>query len=346
MGSTVEQVDVRSTAPDGPAAAGPGANRRLVAATRRWVAAGIIEEAQADAILAAEPGTGPSRSSLLAEVLAYLGSALVVAAVAVLVGDRWSEFSPLLQVLLVTVATAAGLVAGGLARGRRGDASARVTSVLWLASLGGVAGLCGLVLGERNLDVPGDVAALVTVVVTLTVGAVLYALHRGALQLVPVVGLSAAVAPLALQLTGTEYQPAYGALVLAAGVAWLAQSFRPVLRPGPVGFVAGGVVAYTGCMILADEWVTLGLALAVLGALGLVLVSLRTRELVHLFVGAVGLFVTLPRFAVEVFGESVGAPLALLAVGVLVIAVAVLTGRLHRRSDRTGNGPVDLRASR
>lgn len=341
MGTTLERVDLRGAGTDGP-----GPNRRLADATRRWVSAGIIDEAQAEAILAAEPGAGPSRSALLAEVLAYLGSALVVAAVAVLVGDRWNEFSSLLQVLLVAAATAAGLGAGALARGRPGDAFARVTSVLWLASLGGVAGLCALVLGERNLDVPGDVAALVTVVVTLAVGVALYALHRGALQLVPVVGLSAAVAPLALQLTGTEYQPAYGTLVLAAGAAWLAQSFRPVLRPGPVGFVAGGVVAYTGCMIVADEWVTFGLALAVVGALGLVLVSLRTRELVHLFVGAVGLFITLPRFAVEVFGESVGAPLALLAVGVVVIAVAVLTGRLHRRSGRSDDGPVDLRAAR
>jgi hypothetical protein len=99
------------------------------------------------------------------------------------------------------------------------------------------------------------------------------------------------------------------------------------------------VIPYLGSPLLADPWVLVGLGLGVGGAVALVLVSLRTRDLVHLFTGAVGLFVTLPRFAVEVFGESVGAPLALLVVGMIVIGVAVMAGRLHRH-DGGSSGPV------
>lgn len=306
-----------------------GRLRSIESETARWVDAGLITAEQASAVVEFERRSATGRSPVVAEVLAYLGAALVVAAVVTLVASRWSDLVLGPKLVLLGVAAAVGVVGGAVARTRSGGAFDRVTTVLWFASLGAVGGFVAVAAGIEGLDWSED-AVPVAVAGTVTAAALgLYLFHRRGPQLLALTGSSTAFVALLLQLAGVEYAPAYGSVLILAGAMWLLQSLVPLLRPAPVAFVAGGVIAYIGSAVMSDEWVIAGLTIGVAGAVAIVVLSLRTRDLVHLFTGAVGLFVTLPRFAVELIGESIGAPLALLVVGVLVIAVSVLAGRLH-----------------
>lgn len=104
---------------------------RWPASTARWVQEEIITEDQARRIIEFESLPAGTRSTLLAEVLGYLGAALTVTAIAALTGEQWSEISFAGHVVIVAAATsigaAGGAVAGhrlrsaGPARGRSGD---------------------------------------------------------------------------------------------------------------------------------------------------------------------------------------------------------------------------------
>jgi hypothetical protein len=313
-------------APHGPA----GGGHDLTAQTERWVAAGLISPEQAEAIRGFEAERAAPRSTLLAEVLAYLGGALVVAAVATVVASRWEDIAVGGRLAVLGVATAIGVAGGAVARARPGPAFDRVTSVLWVAAVAGLGGFTAVAVGGEGLDVAEDTIGplISSVAAALAIG--LYALHRRALQLLAVGVSTTALVVSVVAGYGDENTTLMGIVLMALGVAWLAQSFRPVLPPYWMGFLLGGLVAWIGSTVLADDLPVVGLGLGALGAAGLLALSVRTRDLLQLGVGALGLFVTLPRLAIEVFGSSVGGPLALLVVGVLVLVVALMAGRVGR----------------
>ena len=108
-----------------------------------------------------------------APVLAYLGAALVLAAVATVVASRWEDIALAGRLAVIGIGTAIGLVGGAVARRRPGPPFDRVTSVLWLASVAGIAGLAGLVFGSDGLDVSEDVLPAVAAGTSGAVAAVL-----------------------------------------------------------------------------------------------------------------------------------------------------------------------------
>jgi hypothetical protein len=63
----------------------------------RWVAAGVIQPEQGEAILALEAApaeTGGGRRAVVVEVLGYLGGGLALVAGFVLGGESWSRLGP------------------------------------------------------------------------------------------------------------------------------------------------------------------------------------------------------------------------------------------------------------
>ena len=301
--------------------------------TDRWVLAGIISRRQADEIRQHEQQRAGPRSTLLAEVLTYLGAALVLAAVATVVASRWEDIALVGRLAVIGIGTAIGLVGGAVARKRPGPPFERVTSALWLASVAGIAGLAGLVFGSDGLDVPEDVLPAVVAGTSGAVAAVLYALHRRALQLLTGALTSTVFVMALIAVPADESATGAGIVAMTLGVAWMLQSLRPVLPPYWAGFLFGGVTAWVGSSTLAVDHPLLGLGLGALGAGVILGLSIHTRDLLQLGVGALGMFITLPRLAIEVFGSSIGGPLALLIVGVLVLMVALMAGRMARRGD-------------
>lgn len=307
----------------------------LTSQTRRWVAAGLITEQQATAIHDYEHERAGPRSLLLAEVLGYLGGALVVAAVVAVLANRWDTIGLTGRLAVLGVATAVGIVGGAAARRRRGASSDRLTSVLWLASVAGVAGFTATLVGDQGLDIAEDAIGIVTAATASVVAAALYALHRRALQLVVVGTATTALVGAVVSSVVPDSTTATGIALMAVGVAWIVQSLKPVLVPSWSGFLVGGIVAWVGSGLLADRFPALGLGLGAAGAIAILVLSVQTRDLLQLGIGALGLFATLPRLAVVLFGGSVGGPLALLLTGGLVLLVALMAARMarHRRED-------------
>jgi hypothetical protein len=61
--------------------------------------------------------------------------------------------------------------------------------------------------------------------------------------------------------------------------------------------------------------------------------SVGVRRTVLLGFGALAVFVYLLRLALQYLGETLGAPLALLVAGVVLLGVAVLTARLRHLTE-------------
>jgi hypothetical protein len=299
--------------------------------TAGWVAEGIIDADQARRIVALEAARGSPRSTLLAEVLGYLGAALVVAALAALMSDRWSDIPLAGQIAIVAVATAVGAVTGAVARRREGAAFTRMASLLWLATVGGVAGLTVLVASD-GLDLTDDVTLVCVLAAAAAAAVAFYVLLPGWLQMVAVVGTTTGVVASVLNLAGVDFSPVYGFVLLAIGTTWVLQAFRPLLGPASAATIAGAVAYFIGSAAISSEWTVAGFALLAVGAIAMLVSSVLTRNILFLVLGALGLFQSLPQLAVELFGESIGAALALLVAGAVIIVVAL-------RLRRPGGGP-------
>ncbi len=313
----------------------PDKQARWAASTTRWVQEGIITEDQARRIIELESTPAGSRSTLLAEVLGYLGAALMVAAIAALTGEQWSEIPFAGHVAIVAAATVVGVIGGAVSGRRPGAAFDRMASLLWFATVGGVAGLTALVASD-GFDLTDEVTLVAVLAAASAVAVAFYVLHPRWLQLFAVVGTTAGLVAASLQLAGVESAPVYGFVLMAIGAGWVLQSSRPVLRPMSAATIAGAVVYFVGCLTLTNEWLVAGLVLIALGATALLVSSVFTRNTVHLVLGAIGLFQSLPSLAVELFGSSIGAPLALLLAGAVIILVALRV----RRSDKPAADPL------
>ncbi|MFM7068300.1 MAG: DUF2157 domain-containing protein, partial [Actinomycetes bacterium] len=328
----------------------------LAALARSWVAAGIISEQQAQQILAfgdgavpvgAVPGSTPqqvvrrsssgaqeptNRLPLAVEVIAYLGAALIVAAIIAILSRSWQDVPQVGRLVLIAVPTAVGFGAGWFLRSQAGPLS-RLASVLWLLALGGVAGVTVVALDRT--DVSNETTA--TVVLSLVASAALIAwwFQRQALQLLALIGTSTGLIAAVMQQSGVERTSWFGVVLIGLGLVWFLQSRVPMLQPALAGTVAGLVVAYIGTQMIASDREVLGLGLAVGGAVALMAVSIFDDSTVELLLGAFALFTTLPSLLQVWFGGSVGAPIALLICGLVLVGVAL---RIARRRTRPGPG--------
>jgi hypothetical protein len=302
-----------------------------------WCAAGLLDADQVDAILAHEaastdhhPEPASSRPSV-AEAIGYVGAALVLAAVGLFLGQVWEELTVVGQLALaalVTVASAGGAL--GLARATT-ESLHRLVSVLTIGVVAGGAWTASIVA----LDVVGlrdEPAAVVTSAVAVLLAAAGYAWRSRALpQLTLLVSVLALGASL-LTLLPIEPDPLWGALSIAAiGGVWALLAAGGYLRPRVLASTAGSLVAVLALVAgsFGDHRATM-LLLATLVAGGLVAAAVVSGGVHHLAVGAIGLFLAVPQLVFEWFGDAIGAPAALLLVGVLLVLLAVGLGRARR----------------
>lgn len=324
----------------------------LEQAVRRWRDADLLDDATADAIRSYEEGradaaTPPStpdgggdddgllprgRAGLVAEGLAYLGAALAFGAGFALFAELWDDLSGVARTLVAASGTIAiGGAAAALA-GATTDAVRRLRSLLSALAVVGVALTVGIGLSELT-GVDDEVVALAA-------GAV------GLAAAVPV-HLARPSWPSALAMGGTllttliagegvvgldETEVAVGVTLVGIGLAWAALGWSGRLRPQSAfeipGLLAGGV----GVQVLAVDAfpvAALVIGLAVAGSvLALGMVEERTAMAV---LGGLGITVFAPQLVFEVFGDTVGGPLALFVGGVTLVGVAVMV--LRQRSE-------------
>jgi hypothetical protein len=307
-----------------------------------WIRAGIISPEQADRILALETEPPPrpevvggERRLRIAEVVGYVGAAFALGAVGLLIGEVWSDLAVWARVVLATLLTAIALGAGALLRTRPGAAIHRLVGVLWFAGIAGVAWTTGIVawdvIGVPEAWLPATIGTGALIVATIL-------LARGGHVLVQFATLIA----LGTATTGTlvaiaPLEPgalAYGTMLVGGGMTWALAGAGGWLGPRVSAEAAGAVVMLIGAQVLTTTgWPRPAQALAVILAGVLVGFSLPGGRIHLLYIGAIGLFVAVPRLVFSLFADTLGAPATLLTTGVLLIIMAVGLGRVRRAQE-------------
>jgi len=307
--------------------------RELAQRLQAWVEAGLVTAEQARQITAFEADTAERTStrSTLAEVVGYVGAALAVGALALLLGDLWDDLTTGGQLTLVALLTLLLGAAGATLRGLSAPAMQRLASVLFTGAVIG-AGWSAYLVGTTVMGWARDHVALAVALTVLAVALPLYLLRPRFLpQLTLFVAVLLTVAALFAQLSLEPGRAWVGLSFWGLAMAWLLLGLGGWVQPARGAELLGGVAALFAVLVTAwgsaRVWLLL-LGLATAAALvGLALVGERVQ---HLAVGAVGLFVFVPQLVFEVFGEVVGAAATLLIVGLLLVLLAIGLGRAGR----------------
>lgn len=314
-----------------------------------WQRAGLISPEQADSVRTFEAteaaehpeashreATASSTTSLISEVLGYLGAVLAVSAIAVILGQTWDEMGTGARLAVAATVTVV-FAAAGLALLRAANPpSQRLSSVMLAAAVVSATWLAE-VTATRVFDAVGNQAWLAMSLTATACAGLAYGLRRrGLAHVVMLVATLSLVAALVAE-PGLDAEPGWVNLSLAAvGAAWLVLGKRGWLPPTNVAQVSGGLVLLFGIFAAFEEdpsdgeWVWL-LVLGVLIALGLLALATRGRGGLALIVpGALGLLVLLPRLIDVVFGDSLVTWFAVLVTGVGLVGLAVWLVRSRR----------------
>ncbi|MFA9430872.1 DUF2157 domain-containing protein [Egicoccus sp. AB-alg2] len=310
----------------------PRAPGGLAGRLRDWRDAGLLTDEQLRSIAAYEQQrqTAPHRRTVFAEALGYVGAALALGAVALLVGEFWPDFTTAAQLVLIALLTLALLGAGLALRSTARAPLQRLASVLLLGTVVGTGWFAGLVAGDLTRLDEAQVA-LVVGAAALVAALPLYLIRRRALAQLAMLGATLVVVTAALNLPALPPHAGWiGLTVATVGGAWFVLGAGAWLEPRPVAEVAGAVVALLACQAPWEgrEWLLLLLGVVLAG--GLVALAVLTDALHLLVVGALGLFLLVPRLVFAWFGDAIGGPASMLVVGLLLILLAVGIGRARR----------------
>ncbi|HSJ70361.1 MAG TPA: DUF2157 domain-containing protein [Acidimicrobiia bacterium] len=300
-----------------------------------WVAREIISPSQADAIRTHEATEAPSHS-VAREVLAYLGAVLVGVAGFILIGQSWDNFDEVSRIVVSLIA--GGVLAGaGFVLGSTDHQATRragqVSLLLAAAPIGFAIGMItDTIVSDEELSVlAGFTGALVFSVAC-------YARYRSWAQhtalFLSALGTTIALGTL---IEGDAGSWVIGTGVVALGVGWLIASVGDRLEPKVLGEAWGVVALGIGSIIVvaslgstdAEGLASMVLWIAV--SISLIGMGVARDQVVLLVGGVLGLLIYIPWLVTEVLGGGVGAPVALLVSGALLIGTAV---HLSRRSSQ------------
>jgi len=303
----------------------------------RWVEAGLITREQAEAIevFEAGPAAPARRVPLVTEALAYLGSALALAAGMAFLGRAWDEIGRGGQLAILAGAAALLWLAGWSLRRQAEPAIARLMSVLWFGSVGFLAAFLALAAPEAREN-EGALRALFAGIGATIYGGVLWLVRKRSLQLLAGFGGTIALV-IGVILTSWHNPPdwVFALAVWALGGMLLALGWREVVTPGFAAIVAGAVAAAIGPTIGgASGMLFVGLATAV----GLMAASVGLHQTALLGVGAIAVFVYVTSISQRFFRETLGMPLTLLIAGVALLVLALVSTRLRRFTTERGEG--------
>jgi len=303
-----------------------------------WVEVGVISREQGDAILALEgahPEPAGGRRAVAVEVLGYLGGGLALVAGFALGAESWTQLGHWGRVAVLAVVTTVLLAAGWRLREDRGRVLPRLASVLWLAAVAAFAGLLAVLLGGRSDDALDDPSLWVAGGALVLAGG-LYLLERRVLQQVALFAAVVATMVAAGDELGWPWERVEGYGFLVLGLAWLELGRRGLVGPRRTSEALGSLVLLSGPEVLdaggagPGDW---GLWLGLVLAVGLIVAGSALRRNVPLGIGAVGMVVFLGQLAGQHW-RDLGAPLAILLVGLGLVVAAVVLARLRP----AGNG--------
>jgi hypothetical protein len=294
-----------------------------------WVAAGLISEDQATRIIAFERSSPPEPSKrlpLIAEALGYLGGALALIALFILAEQFWADLEVWGRLTLLGVVTLALLIAGWSIRAASHEAVDRLGGFLWAMAVIGAGVWFGL-LAVEQFDTAEQTGFLIGSLGALAISTSLWWLRRKSLQHIVLFASLIAVSMATVAQFDHAPDELYGLGLWGLGVIWLFLTWGGVLAPRRTAYAVGAVAALFGPQILIGDrgW---PLLLGTVVAAALLAASVSQRELVLLGLGAAGIFLFVPQLVFHYFADSLGAPVALLLSGALLVGGAIALARL------------------
>ena len=311
----------------------------------RWRAAGLLDEAQAERIAAfeaereqREARESAERPSMLEAVL-YLGVAVVAVGIVTLTAQNWEDLRGWTRIASLLMPGMLLLLFGQAMRAERLPAVQRASAVAWLVSVALLAGATGVIGDEAGWE--GRTTALIAGAVATGLALLLWAVQPTHPQ---VIALAAALVFLAGATAAwpDDFEPTEqtaGLLVAVFGATGLVLAERDLFGPlssarmlSAAGVMLGLIsAAYAGG---DDDRVWAEMLVFVAGA-ALVALSLRRSVFSYMVIAVGGTFIGLVAFIFRHFEDELGAPVALLLTGALVIAAALLLAHFRGRL-RTG----------
>jgi MFS family permease len=306
----------------------------LEARLEAWQSAKLITEKQGSAIRQFEAGKvaaqpPPSRGGPLAEAVGYVGAAIALAAVAILLADRWKDLNLGGRIGIVGLLTLVVASAGFALRKSERDPLERLVSVLLTASVLGATWIVGILVAEMTAFHAYDVA-LICAAAALAMSVALYRWRARALPLLAMLASSLAIVIATFARPALSQEGTWGGLAAwALGAFWVMLAWGRWLKPEPIAAAAGSLLAIVGAIVGAatghSNLAVLALGLLTAGALMTRAVLRGTTYLVA--IGAVGVLIFIPWLVTDIFGNTIGALVSMAVVGLLLILVSVRLAR-------------------
>lgn len=297
---------------------------------RAWHDAGLIDADQVAAIRAFER-PGDEGIAVWQEAFGYLGGTLVLSAGGLLLGEFWDALTVPGQLTIFAVVAVVLTVIGYLVPADREAAFRRLSSLLLAAGTVATGWLVGFG-GTELTSISEEAVVLLASSAGAAHGLVTWRTRVSPLQqIVTFAALSTAIGAAGAALDVRPSALVGGLLVATAGLVWGLLTWGEIVRPRVTGYLLAGAGLGVGLQITSfDDPRALGLALAVLATVGVLAAGARLGELVLLGLGAAGILVFVPQLVFELFADTVGAPLALLVTGAVLIGGAVASIRMGR----------------
>ncbi len=296
----------------------------------RWVSAGLMGADQAAAIRTFESTTRaepPSGSiPVVAEVIGYAGAALAAAGAAVGFGEFWEDMAGWTRIGLLGLASALLIVGGWLLRHSEEPAFRRMRSALWFLSIGFLAASIGVLWADK-IDLSDEYGVLVVGASVTAVALLLWWWYRTGLQQFALFGGAITTIVGGLNsIPGTVRLPWHTLGLVVLGLLWAALGRRRLVEPDWLAMALGITLALVAPVVAIEEygWV---LAPALVMSIACMVASVPLEIVPMAVMGAAATFVYVIWGVVRYFGDTLGVPVALAAVGTLMIAVAIAVGR-------------------
>lgn len=319
-------------------------DQTLTETQARAVLAALAVGTRADVQLPQPKAPRVGIAARLAEIGAYLGAALVVAAGIVVVAQQWGDLSHGARVAVMAGTTFALVLAAGslvlFTRGRpwadvpNGETLRRLSGTLFsFGALGAFGTVLVAMLANKDAATDDEVATAV-VLGALAAAAVLVVARRWAdtpLGEVGLVAASVAAVMSLVQLTLPDEVVAIQWILLTVGLAWaLLGTFTALMRNQILVTSLGLLLALFASATITEEAWSQRLALSTLIAISLA-VYLARPLWPYIAVATIAAVI----LTVTWVGEAVGAAMALLAAGLvfLVLAGGALVLHRHRTAE-------------
>lgn len=304
----------------------------------RWQAAGIIDGETASRIRAFEAAPARTSGSIWAdrpgplEALLYLGVAVAAVGAFSLAAQNWGELQSWARATAVGVPALMALLAGAVMLRSEDRGIQRAGQASWLVCVALFGGTVAVVLNEYGSFGDGDErAALLVVAVSATMLAV--ALWAFSPNYPQVVAIGGALFLLAQSLGNwpDEFSVQLAGIVLLLfGIVGIGLTEARIFEPREGGRALFGMFAAFGPYQAGlDGTVAWAEALVFLIGAGLIALSVARATFVYMVVGVGIIFVGLVTFVFEHFSDDLGAPVALMLSGGLVVAGVLILSQLR-----------------